>query len=404
MPILTFAVDSLIDRPLPLTVEIKKGVVMNYQMTFRSICQAGLLALLIPGITLAEATLTIGSKAPELDIEHWISTGDPTAKPVQKFEPGKVYVVEFWATWCGPCVASMPHLAELQRKYKDQGVRIISVSDEDLSTVESFLKRKVPAGILKSIEEDETEKSITFGELTSAYSLTTDPDQSVYSEYMEAAGEDGIPTAFIVGKQGMVEWIGHPMEMDEPLQKIIADQWDRNKFIEERAEQQAVQQAIMQVYESLQEGKIELALSQLEKLIDSSQNKDLTAGLRMMQLDLLIQIDPPKAVNVLRNALSNLEDPQLLNAMAWSVVELKQADEAQELDSDLLKLAIQTAEKSVRLAPEDGMILDTLAHLVYLDGQLDRAIDLQTRVVKLAPEIEQFKEFLKELKEEKASK
>jgi len=46
--------------------------------------------------------LTIGSKAPSIDVEHWVSDGNGKFKPVTEFEADKVYVVEFWATWCGP--------------------------------------------------------------------------------------------------------------------------------------------------------------------------------------------------------------------------------------------------------------------------------------------------------------
>ena len=86
----------------------------------------------------AEPTLDVGSPAPELDVEYWLSRGTGNRFPkVTKFEPGKVYVVEFWATWCPPCIASMPHLSQLQNKYADS-VQIISISDEPLEEVEGF--------------------------------------------------------------------------------------------------------------------------------------------------------------------------------------------------------------------------------------------------------------------------
>ena len=64
----------------------------------------------------ADELLTIGSDAPAIDVEHWVQDGKGKFKPVTEFAKGKVYVVEFWATWCGPCIMSMPHLVELQNK------------------------------------------------------------------------------------------------------------------------------------------------------------------------------------------------------------------------------------------------------------------------------------------------
>ena len=61
-----------------------------------------------PGVT-----LKVGDAAPELKATKWLQ-GDE----VKSFEKDKVYVVEFWATWCGPCIVMMPHLSELQQEYK----------------------------------------------------------------------------------------------------------------------------------------------------------------------------------------------------------------------------------------------------------------------------------------------
>jgi len=370
---------------------------------------------IVAGARSANAELTVGSKAPSLDIEHWLSDGGGKLKPVGEFEKGKVYVVEFWATWCGPCVASMPHIAELQRKLVDRGVQVVSVSDEDLETVEEFLKRKVPAGIAKSLqpaqdkpasEDSKSESSdeshkMTFGELTAAYSLATDPDQSVYKAYMEASGEGGIPTAFIVGKQGLIEWIGHPLELDEPLMQVVNDQWDRDAYLKLRAQQREIEQAVTEVYSKLQEGEVDSGLKMLEDLIHKYQETDMHMGLQALRLDLLVQIDPEKAAVGLRNAVADIDDPQVLNGLAWSIVEVDNEGES-EIPDDLLTSAVAVAEKAVKLAPEDGSILDTLSHLVHMQGNIDRAIELQTKAVQLAPEMEELKEYLNALKKEKA--
>ena len=103
-------------------------------------CAVGGWALIPEKVAAQE--LGIGSKAPALNIEHWVQDGNGFFKPVTKFENDKVYVVEFWATWCGPCIASMPHLAELQNKYRGNGVQVISVSDESLDEVKDLLGKK----------------------------------------------------------------------------------------------------------------------------------------------------------------------------------------------------------------------------------------------------------------------
>ena len=211
----------------------------------------GSLVLLLVGLAAQLAwadKLTIGSPAPAIDIEHWFHDKEP----ITAFKAGKVYVVEFWATWCGPCLASMPHLAEIQDRHSGD-LTVISVSDEDPETVEKFLDR----------EKGDT----TFRAITAAYSLTTDPDQSVNKDYMKAAGQNGIPTAFIVGKTGEIEWIGHPMRIDEPVAKVIAGEWDRAAYAAELEEETTVRGRIQVLSRLVQQQKFAEALAVIEEIL-----------------------------------------------------------------------------------------------------------------------------------------
>src|SRR5687767_2256695 len=70
--------------------------------------------------------LTLGSKAPALSVEEWMK-----GTAVTTFQPGEIYVVEFWATWCPPCLTSIPHLTELQAKYAKNKVHILGIAGSE---------------------------------------------------------------------------------------------------------------------------------------------------------------------------------------------------------------------------------------------------------------------------------
>lgn len=82
-----------------------------------------------------------GEPAPPLEVL------DMSGRPV-RLEEGRVTVLDFWATWCGPCVKAIPELAELHRELGSEGVSVIGVTDERAEVVQRFLSRQdVPYGI-----------------------------------------------------------------------------------------------------------------------------------------------------------------------------------------------------------------------------------------------------------------
>ena len=97
-------------------------------------------------------------------------------------------------------------------------------------------------------------------------------------------------------------------------------------------------------------------------------------------------------------------DAPTLNEFAWSIYEA--ASEDDKFPKATIAAAAVAAEKAVAKEPENGPVLDTLAHLVYLQGNLARAIELQTKAVKNAPAEmkEDLQSFLDQMKKEKAGK
>ena len=101
----------------------------------RRATSALLAAICIVGCS--ESATSVGQAAPEVEVESMGINSDSLKLSSLK---GKVVILDFWATWCGPCRKMMPFVDELYRKNKDKGLTVVAVTNEDRATVAEFLK------------------------------------------------------------------------------------------------------------------------------------------------------------------------------------------------------------------------------------------------------------------------
>ncbi|KXS10826.1 thioredoxin-like protein [Gonapodya prolifera JEL478] len=132
--------------------------------------------------------------------------------PTTDVEASRVIVFEFWATWCPPCRQSIPHLSEVQAKYKSKDVFLVGVTNE-----------RNPKQIEQFVSQMGSQMD---------YVVALDPSNTAQEALMVPAGARGIPHAFILDPSGVVTWQGHPMESDfeSALSKVAAKATSRVKF------------------------------------------------------------------------------------------------------------------------------------------------------------------------------
>ena len=117
--------------------------------------------------------------------------------------------------------------------------------------------------IVESFLADEAPSGVTWDEVVQ-YRLAIDDEGWTNQAYMQAAGQNGIPCAFIVGYDGVVEWIGHPGLIDEPLEQIVTKQWDREAAIADYKRQQRLQEVSSELTALARSGKWDELLSKLD--------------------------------------------------------------------------------------------------------------------------------------------
>ena len=399
--------------------------------------QTKLHPLLLAGVVVSAFTSTLtaaelGDPAAPLAIAEWIK-GDAVDLATAKGK--QVVVVEFWATWCGPCRTSIPHLTEMQKKFAKRGVVFVGVSDETAAKVRPFVDN--------------------MGEKMD-YTVALDRDGKTSEGYMRAYGVNGIPHAFIVDKEGRVAWHGHPMAgLDKALDQLAANTYDLgaekkrggaqkklDDYVElagsgvanEQLEKLGLQllaldqelggiepgekldlaalrksarfESLMRDYQqALSTGRGETELERIEKLATPFAPGDFKFAefKGQFQVQRLFQ-DYYRAVTgkgdaaraqELATKLEAIKTPnaEVFNEMAWTLL----TDE--KIKTRNLKLAMKFAQTAYDgTKGKDAGVLDTYARALFDNGRVAEAIEQQKSAIELCADQQQKAEFQASLK------
>jgi thiol-disulfide isomerase/thioredoxin len=350
---------------LPLTLALAAG----------TLAQATDAQVASPAAAAKATTLTVGSTAPAFKVSGWLK-GDA----VESLKEGQVYVLEAWATWCGPCRVSIPHLTELQKKFGEKATFVgVAVWEQDWEGVPKFVKEM----------GDQMD-----------YRVAHDKNGDFQKGWMEPALQSGIPTAFVVNQKGVIAWIGHPMELDGVLPKVIDQTWDLAK-----AKEASERQAQLEMKRAAIAGQADAISKKIEKALRAD-NKEEAIG----YIDELVALDgemfygaavwkaatlikdlkrPADAYAYIRTQTDGVlkDNAEALNGFAWCIVD---GDEGATRDLALAsKLAARADELSKGQEPN---VKDTMARVLFLKGDVDGAIKTQEAALALVQDDKEMKD------------
>jgi len=349
------------------------------QMSFRSrISRFGAFAFVMTG-SLASGfaqdayTVGVGKAAPKLITSTWLR-----GAPIGDFQKGQVYVIESWATWCKPCVESMPHLTQIQKEFGDK-VKVVGVDiwESSQALAGPFLQ-KMGDKVGYSIAQDLVPEG------------KTSRDGRFASDWIVAAGKYsfGVPLAFVVNGDGVVAWIGHPNDLEKPLREVVDGTWDlaaaKASYDASMVEALKTEKYKVAYYYASMDSRWDDAAANCDKVleIDPTPNANYASNeFRTLYNDAK---NPTKAMAFAKNVIESrfTKNAPVLCAIVRSITATKPAPNSPELD-----LAFKGAQEALSAAGStDSESTSALAKVYLCKGDKAQALALQKKAVEYAKE------------------
>ena len=317
--------------------------------------------LLATGGLPALASLEIGDKAPPLTIAEWVK-GEPV--DLQRDAGEKIHVVEFWATWCPPCKASVPRLTQYQQDFKDR-LTIIGVTAPDD-------RGNTPSAVRRFVKKQGSNMD---------YTVAIDKDMATTNAYMSASGNTAIPHAFVVGRNGRVLWQGSPLDPSLPdvLAQVVGGTYDIN--------QAKVQAEVERRFQALdfpaQTGRWSVVWDGLIGILKLD-----PANVAAMDLLMQVHLNQTRDAQAFRAWAGAHIATNRGNALAMQRLAATLSTNG-DLTTRIPDLTLEAARAAYEASQgRDAVSIAVYARALYQIGDLDRAIALQQEALTVADEAE----------------